>query len=638
MFRDQEMLRSLFHRLARCSGCRIIVICPQTASGDPMRLGIDFGTTNSSISHYDGDKLHRVVLDPQSDNPHVLPSLIYINRAQHAAVGTAAAAEYLSHETGRLAHWERRRIGEIDVVAADMSFVRTVHAMVDTAAQGRLLQYIKTALRDPTYEGTQVFGRFYTADELIAVLLSALKERAQQAFGADSDAVVIGRPVRFSDSPAITARAEEILYKAARWAGFREIGFELEPVGAAYHYHRTAPERQTAFIFDFGGGTLDFTVAQVGGGASPQILGTHGVLVGGDDLDRRIMQSLHSHFGADARLDGKPVLPPYLFDWLDNWQSMPILSRPDYVRLMDEGMRASTDRKAIAALRALVTRNLGFKLFREIEHAKKSLSEKWVTPLRMNEEAIELEVTLTRRDFERLISRQVKKVEEGVSTALELANLRPAQVDVVLRTGGTSAVPVFRGLLERIFGEQKIADIDLLTSVVGGLAVVAHEGGGSKPHYVERYNSIETPAPGSIRVKATRPGERYEFRIGAKCYTDHDYTLLRIPVELSGLPAIRTAQEDKASTSKFFCQFILAHPTRVYVAFDSAVQVLPEWLRAFAPQEMQVVVDQFGTERLLKVFASEFPPGNVQLGGSRAKGVQGDVFMNYLVILSLQSD
>jgi hypothetical chaperone protein len=259
-----------------------------------MNLGIDFGTTNSSVARFDGNKLFRLGIDPANDNPNVLPSLIYIDRAHRAVVGTKAAMEYLDHETGRVVNWEQRRVGEIDVVAADMSYVQDVHVLVDTAAHGRLMQYVKTALRDPTYQGTQVFDRFYPVDELIALILRPLKQMAERAFNEECRGVVLGRPVRFSDDPAVTARAEEILFKAARWAGFQDIRFELEPVGASFFYHRSAPQRQTAFIFDFGGGTLDLTVAQVGGTprVPPRILATHGVLVGGDDLDMRDRKSV----------------------------------------------------------------------------------------------------------------------------------------------------------------------------------------------------------------------------------------------------------------------------------------------------------------------------------------------------------
>lgn len=75
----------------------------------------------------------------------------------------------------------------------------------------------------------------------------------------------MGRPVKFSDNEATDARAQKKLSEAARLAGFREVVFELEPIGVAYLYHQSQPERQNIFVFDFGGGTLDMTIIEVVG-------------------------------------------------------------------------------------------------------------------------------------------------------------------------------------------------------------------------------------------------------------------------------------------------------------------------------------------------------------------------------------
>ena len=589
-----------------------------------MRLGIDFGTTNSSIAMYDGHALHRLQLDAGSDNPHVLPSLIYIDRDQHARVGTNAATEYLARETGRAVVWEKRRVGEVDVFASDMHYVQDVHVMMDTAANGRLLQYVKTALRDASYHGTQIFNRYYTVDELIAIILRHLKTRAEAEFQAATQAVVIGRPVKFSDDAAITARAEEILFQAARLAGFDDIRFEVEPVGAAYAYHAAAPKRQTAFIFDFGGGTLDFTIARLGGKRAPEILATHGVLVGGDDLDRRVMQSLRKYFGARS-VDGKPPLPTYILDQLDNWQTMPVLSRPVFMKSIDDFRAEGADAAGVAALKTLATRNVGFKLFREIEQTKKRLSQDFSAPLDFDYENIAIHETLARAQFEAMIQREIEAVERGVNETLKKAGVAPEKMDVVLRTGGTSAVPVFTALLAQIFGEQKLAQMDLLTSVVGGLAVVAHEGGGNAPRYAARYDAA--------RVIANAPGEIYAARVGAKCYADAEYTIARLPVEFSGLPALKTAQADKAAAAADFLQFELTRAARVFVAYDAAAYAIPHWLRAFAPEKMVFIVDQYGAERPLNVYAREFPAGRVTLGGNLADGARGNVFLNYAVIV-----
>ncbi len=540
-----------------------------------MRLGIDFGTTNSSVAQFDGATLNRFTLDQAGDNVNVLPSLIYINRAHHAQVGTAAALHYLDRETGRASKWERRVVGEIDYVGADMSYVQTVHVMVDAAAQGRLLQYVKTALRDPSYEGTQVFDRFYTVDELVAMVLKQLKTSAEKQTGEQSRAVVLGRPVKFSDDPDVTERAEEILFKGARLAGFEDIRFELEPIGATFYYHIAAPKRQTALIFDFGGGTLDLTIARVGGKQAPEILATHGVLVGGDDLDRQVMRSLRKHFGGGRAMGAKQPLPEYILELLDNWQTMPILSRPASLKQLEEFRATCINPKGIDALKTLVTRNLGFMLFREIEKTKKSLSEKYLAPLDFQREAIAIHEQITRREFEAMIQDQVALAEQGIRTTLELAKMQPDEIDVVLRTGGTSAVPVFANLLAEMFGDEKLAELDLLTSVVGGLAVVAQEEGGAVPPYRVRYATRDNPIIRHIRSASERPYETFTFHIGMQCYADQPYALARIPVELSGLPAILTAQADKADTRAEFLHFDLDHPARVFIAYDNRARTLP---------------------------------------------------------------
>lgn len=585
-----------------------------------MKLGIDFGTTNSSIALFDGTDLRRLQLDAGSDNPFVLPSLIYVGRDQRARVGTAAANAYLERETGRPVQWERRRVGEIDVYASDMHYVQDVNVLVDVAAQGRLLQYVKTGLRDPNYEGTQIFDRYYTVDELVAIVLRHLKARAEEEFQDASHQVVLGRPVKYSNDDAINQRAEEIMFKAARLAGFDDVRFALEPVGAAYSYHRAASKRQTAFIFDFGGGTLDFTIARLGGKREPEILATHGVLVGGDDLDRRLMQSLRKYFGGAA-------LPDYVMELTDNWQTMPELSRPAMSKTLQE--YKSRDASGVAALKTLVTRNVGFKLFRTIEQTKKILSSSDLTQLDFDFENISIHELTGREIFEGMIYREIERVEQGVLQTLEIAQIKPEKFDIVLRTGGTSAVPIFTALLGRIFDNSKLAEMDLFTSVVGGLAVVACEDGGVNYKYTVRYDLPRVLA--NACVKTGRLPQVYGMRIEEKCYTDAEYRLARIPAEWSGLPAIKLDQADKSVTLPDYLEFKLLRRARVFIAYDAEAQAVPVWLRAFEQEKQTVIVNQYGAERLLNVYGKTFPAGTVTLGGNLADGTKGSVFLNYIV-------
>ncbi len=598
-----------------------------------MRIGIDFGTTNSSVAYYDGTQLHPVPLDPANENPNVLPSLVWIDRNYRTQLGSTAASEYLEKETGRRIVWSRRDIGAVEIIVAGggsspIHYWHDVHIVTDINANGRLLQSIKTALRDPRYEGTMIFDRYYTIDELIAVVLQAMKTRAETALEETCDAVVLGRPVRFSDDPAITARAEEILFRAARFAGFSDISFQLEPIAAAHLYHRQTTEREMALVFDFGGGTLDLTVVEVGGGRPPRVIATRGVLVGGDDLDRRIMMSLLPYFGAGAKVDGGADFPPEFLDELHTWQTMPELSRPEPLSKIRRYQKSSDRPRAMKALETLVTQNVGFKLFQEIERTKKALTPSLMAKLDFDHEHISIHERVLRREFEEMIEPELTRVRRDTLAVLADAGLAPHQVDVVLRTGGTSLVPAYVSMLEDIFGKAAVREMEPLTSVVGGMAIVAHEGSGRTPDYAYRYASP------FAYVKATS-GREYQptiLRARMQCYTDRDYRILNLPLALSGLHGVRPADLDYDSEASKLLRFKLRRPSTVYVIYQAKADQLPYWLRGFEREEgLQVDIETPGGLYPFFVYKRDFPAGAFAIGGAHAKGYSGIVFLNYLV-------
>jgi hypothetical chaperone protein len=604
-----------------------------------MRLGIDFGTTNSSIALYDGSSLFPVRLDPGSDTPYVLPSLVYIDRAHRATLGTAAAREYLRHETGRPVRWEKRYVGDVEVVVGGGGGGPIVydHAMivtVDTGANGRLLQSVKTALRDAEYDGTEIFDRYYTLDELIAIVLAGLKSRAEQQLGGACTSVVIGRPVRFSDDPSVTARAEETLYKAARLAGFSEIRFQLEPIGAAYLYAVSRAERAIALVFDFGGGTLDLTLSELGGDRPPEILATGGVLLGGDDLDRRIMRRLMRHFGTESLLRGGQTFPYEIVNLLRDWQTMPELSRPGYRAMIDELEDSSTNPEAIRALRTLVSRNLGFTLFQEIERTKKELSDEWIGRLEFAHDGIDIHEVLTRVAFEELIAEDVSRAEGGVLEVVAEAGLSTGDVDVVLRTGGSSLIPAFIGMLEGLFGREKVREMDPLSSVVGGLAIAAYQDAGWRPTYANRYLSAGNPIVSRILARSQRACESAELRVGSRCYADNPtFVITRVPLDLAGLPMIRTVAADREAPWRTFLRFFVGRPARVYVAYEASAESIPGWLRAFDLEDMVIHVVQDEVLIEFAVYGRVFGPGKVMLGGNRGPGYRGRPNANYFVVI-----
>ncbi len=598
-----------------------------------MRIGIDFGTTNSSIAHYDGSTLHPVQLDSSNENPYVLPSLIWIDQDYQTQLGTDAATEYLERETGRRIVWAKRDIGAIEIIVAGagsspIHYWHDVNIVTDVAANGRLLQSVKTALRDPRYLGTDIFERYYTVDELIALILKAMKQRAEQALQASCESVVLGRPVRFSDDSAVTERAEEILFRAARFAGFTDISFQMEPIAAAHLYHITSPRREHALVFDFGGGTLDLTIAEVGGKRAPRVVATRGVLLGGDDLDRRIMRSLFKYFGEGIRVENGYDFPPDFLDMLHTWQTMPELSRPEPLSRIRRFQKVSTHPQAMLALETLVTQNVGFKLFREIERTKKALTPDLMAHLDFEYEHIDIHERFLRRDFDEMIAEHVATVERDIHIVLSDTGMRPENIDVVLRTGGTSLVPAFVHMLESVFGHDKIREMDPLTSVVGGMAIVAHEDSGQHPAYAYRY---ENPFA-YIHATSGREYQHTILRTHRPCYTDRDYTIVSLPLMLSGLHAIKPADLDYDSDAKKLIRFKLKRPSTVYVIYQAKAYNLPKWMQSFQiVPDVQVDIVTPGGRYPFLVYSRDFDAGAYAFGGAHAKGYNGIVFLNYLV-------
>ncbi|MCU0498253.1 MAG: Hsp70 family protein [Anaerolineae bacterium] len=590
-----------------------------------MRIGIDFGTTNSAAALYDGNRLHPITT---LDHANILPSLIYLTRQHQVILGVEAAREYTRRETGRAVHWKTKDFGSIEIVVAGTGggpiiYQHPITLTYDDAANGRLIQSVKTALRSIEYGGTQVFDRYYTLDELIALVLGYLKTQAETQLGQPCDEVVIGRPVQFSDRVYVSTRAEEIIYKAALRVGFREVRFQLEPIGALYLYHSEATQRQKALVFDFGGGTLDLTVAEVGGRSDPQVLATRGLLVGGDDLDKRIMRSLLPYFGEDP-MNGMS-LPYDLVNALGDWQTMPDLSRPQYRDTFTHLRKTHPRPDQIAALETLVTKNVGFSLFRAIERVKRDLTTQDESELHFLYESIQIQERITRAKFERWIAPELEAVREGVFAVLAEANTPPDQIEVVLRTGGSSLVPAFVRLLSEIFAPDKLTELDPLISVVGGLGILAYQERGLAGPYRHKYlDPIQD---------ASYP--RYTIGIDSRVYQDRETVIRKLPVELSGFQALQMRYNDREAQDETHLTFTIDRPCRVYVTYAASANTIPLWLRPFSlDANFKVEVhDEWWGIKELNIYSQEYPRGAVILGGNRAYGAHGKCDPQYLVIV-----
>ena len=270
-----------------------------------LKVGLDFGTSNSGVAVYDGRQVHVLPIERNSLLPEVVKTILYITRDERHFIGKEAIELYYKENINRQRRFVQKWAGEIDYHGSDgMYYVRDVFVHVDELLPGRLMQYLKTALRKSSgpggYAGTQVFERYYRTVDLVQAYLIELKRRAEAILGKPIRGVTIGRPVKFAESSEADSQAEATLMQAARGAGIQEVDFELEPVAAALFYERSLDKPQNALIFDFGGGTLDIAILRLGDPSRRVVYASGGIGIAGSDFDQAIIQQrLLSHFGLE---------------------------------------------------------------------------------------------------------------------------------------------------------------------------------------------------------------------------------------------------------------------------------------------------------------------------------------------------
>src|SRR5579872_5601986 len=260
-------------------------------------IGLDFGTTNSSIALAAvGQEVRLAQFSYSGGITDAYRSVLYLER-MHKSGPSGIRSSGIRSWTGP---------GAIDqYLLADV--------------KGRLIQSLKSFLANRSLEGTEVFGRRYTLEDLVARILSDLREQAERQFGVPIRSAMVGRPVRFvgADTEADDAYALSRLEKAFHNAGYESVRFEMEPVAAACYYESTLDHDELILIGDFGGGTSDFSLLKVGprirrqGRTAGDLLGNSGVGLAGDAFDARIVRNLvspHLGAGSSAQSMGK-VLP-----------------------------------------------------------------------------------------------------------------------------------------------------------------------------------------------------------------------------------------------------------------------------------------------------------------------------------------
>jgi len=350
-------------------------------------IGIDLGTTNSVVSVMQGGE---PVVIPNQEGARTTPSVVAITKTGERLVGQVAKRQAVTNPENTVYSIKRFMGRRYDEVGEEMKRVpyKVVKGPHDDAR-------------------VEIFGKPYSPPEISAMILGKLKSAAEDFLGEKVAKAVITVPAYFNDAQRqATKQAGEI-------AGMEVVRIINEPTAAALAYGLDKKSDETIAVYDFGGGTFDISVLEVGSGVV-EVKSTNGdTHLGGDDIDQRIVDWLIAEFKKENNIDlGK-------------------------------------DRMALQRLKEAA------------EKAKIELSQVMETEINLPfitagpSGPIHMQQKLTRMRLEQLMSDLLDRSMKPVQQALEDAKVSPNDIQEVVLVGGSTRIPKVQTLVRNFFGGKE---------------------------------------------------------------------------------------------------------------------------------------------------------------------------------------
>ena len=457
-------------------------------------VGLDFGTSNSAAAWYDGEQVRMV---PLEESDAIMPTATHLDRELITLTGEVAVARYIDENRDRIVELTPEVIAKASMVTSEANSAdphsnaetetSSVYGQpwVDRGMPGRLFRGVKRLLGNSSIRRLLVFDHPFRLVALITPILLRIRQAIEESLGEPLADIHFGHPVLFEGNENLRNNlALDRLSEACGHAGISELTFYPEPVAAtlSYRHDEQSPDSGCVLTVDFGGGTLDLSVVEYSG-TSFDVLSTSGISLGGDHIDQLIFRELlFPHFGKGetwSRVkDGRLIENDFPFeeyeDKLLNWAVTYILNQNQYrSKIIDRIAQGGQGKEKFERLLELITHNFSYLVFQSIKNAKAALSNVEETVIDVPE--LDLAVPFSRDQFEQIMAEMLGRIENVTEEVLQRSGRGRADIDIVIRTGGSSQIAAVRRLLEKLF-PGKVTEHDPFTSVAAGLAIASYHG------------------------------------------------------------------------------------------------------------------------------------------------------------------
>ncbi len=368
-------------------------------------IGIDLGTTNSVVAVMEGGEPTVIT---NSEGGRTTPSVVAFTKDGNRLVGQVAKRQAVTNPENTVYSIKRFMGRRFDEVTEE---IKQVPYKVQAAGNGDVR--------------VSASGKDYSPPEISAIILQKMKQSAEDYLGQKVDKAVITVPAYFNDAQRQATK------DAGKIAGLEVMRIVNEPTAAALAYGLDKKKDETIAVFDFGGGTFDVSILEVGEGVV-EVKSTNGdTHLGGDDIDERLMEWITEEFKKD------------------------------------QGIDLSNDKMALQRLKEAA------------EKAKIELSSAIETEINLpfitadQSGPKHLVMKLTRAKFEQLIDTILQRLKSPVEQAIKDAGIDAKKVDEVVLVGGSTRIPRVQEMVKDLFGREPNKSVNPDEVVAVGAAVQA---------------------------------------------------------------------------------------------------------------------------------------------------------------------